>query len=293
MEPVVEIEAPPPPPPTDNALVRGFRALLVERRLPYNVQMWLDAWAPKWGFPLRTSRVGGLAFTIRRDAARQNPDERVVRNIVEHEEYCRPGYEISPGDVVIDIGANIGAFSLYALRVPNTRVYSVEPDPENFSLLSRNVSQNAFTDRSVRLQAAVAAERGTVRLNFGSAGIVHSTMDQHRNDALGSVQVDATTIADLFEGHKLTHCDLFKIDCEGAEWTAFAALPDEILTRIERLVMEWHGIGDLAERRALVQDFIGRLQRLGFQIDHFSQFAQEYMGGHLFARQRPSADRKH
>ena len=53
----------------------------------------------------------------------------------------RPSYnmlDIQEGDVVLDIGANIGAFSLYAEQQGATKIYSYEPDSDNFFILEKN-----------------------------------------------------------------------------------------------------------------------------------------------------------
>ncbi|SRR6266545_2940317 len=52
--------------------------------------------------------------------------------------------EVRPGDVVVDVGAHIGYFTLLlaALVGPKSRVFAFEPDPDNFALLCRNVELN-------------------------------------------------------------------------------------------------------------------------------------------------------
>jgi FkbM family methyltransferase len=53
------------------------------------------------------------------------------------------GYRVRPGDIVVDIGGNIGAFAIYAVAVcRGSRVLVFEPFPENFSMLIRNVEEN-------------------------------------------------------------------------------------------------------------------------------------------------------
>jgi tRNA A58 N-methylase Trm61 len=68
---------------------------------------------------------------------------------------------VGKGDHVLDVGANIGAFSvaLGSLVGPAGRVYSFEMDPSNFMLLSTNIALNELDQVSVR-NAAIGAETG-------------------------------------------------------------------------------------------------------------------------------------
>jgi FkbM family methyltransferase len=67
--------------------------------------------------------------------------------------YFRPGVEISPGMTVLDVGANIGLFSVELLRRcnGNARVFAFEPAPETFAYLERNIRE-LFPDAEVQLR---------------------------------------------------------------------------------------------------------------------------------------------
>jgi hypothetical protein len=45
--------------------------------------------------------------------------------------YSPPGFEVREGDLLVDIGANVGAYNVYAARRTRSRLLAVEPDPEN------------------------------------------------------------------------------------------------------------------------------------------------------------------
>lgn len=75
------------------------------------------------------------------------------------------GREVSAGDVVVDIGAHIGYYTLMLARIvgPCGKVYAFEPDPENFTLLQRNVKENGYRN-VVLLQKAVSDRNGSATL---------------------------------------------------------------------------------------------------------------------------------
>ncbi len=72
---------------------------------------------------------------------------------------------IKEGDVVLDLGANIGYFTLIAAKLVgvNGKVYAFEPDPTNFSFLKRNVEINNYKN-VVCEQKAVSNENGKLKL---------------------------------------------------------------------------------------------------------------------------------
>jgi tRNA G37 N-methylase Trm5 len=73
--------------------------------------------------------------------------------------------EIDRGDVVLDLGANIGYYTLlFAKKVGDEgRVYAFEPDPTNFSLLKKNVEINGYRN-VVLIQKAVSNKNGKLKL---------------------------------------------------------------------------------------------------------------------------------
>jgi FkbM family methyltransferase len=155
------------------------------------------------------------------------------------------------GDVV-DIGANIGAFTLdAATRYPTATVHAYEPDPETFEVLRRNVEANDLSSRVRIWNEAVAGEPGTLRLWRGDGSVIASA---HLPAALRGEcrDVPAVTLPALV-ARTTGRIALLKMDCEGAEAdileTAGAALDG-----VEYIVAEYH--------RALVPDVVPRIRRV-------------------------------
>lgn len=178
--------------------------------------------------------------------------------------YVAHGERLARGDTVIDIGANIGCFSLFAAqRVgPTGRVIACEPDPETCAWLDRNVRLSGLADIIRVERVAVAATRGPVPLYASDNALFSSLYSQvdRRTATQPRLEVEALTLADLFDRHDIERCDYLKLDCEGAEHDIIATLPDELAARIGQLTAELH---ELPKRDQA--DLLRRLEGLGFR----------------------------
>lgn len=89
-----------------------------------------------------------------------------------------PIFMVSPDDVWLDCGAQIGSFSLRAIKNGAKRVVSVEPEHENFDILKENIALNGYTEKIVPLNIAVVASDDikTVQLNKTESTYKHTLM---------------------------------------------------------------------------------------------------------------------
>jgi FkbM family methyltransferase len=123
---------------------------------------------------------------------------------------------LAPGMTFVDIGANIGYFSLLAARIVESggRVVAVEPGARNCRLLHRSVVRNRFGNVQLH-PCAISDGRGTLAyLAQGSNGTI-ADLDATRDVPPGAHLVPATTLDDLLAG--LDRVDVIKLDVEGAE----------------------------------------------------------------------------
>jgi FkbM family methyltransferase len=122
---------------------------------------------------------------------------------------------LAPGQVVIDVGANVGYYALTAAsRVgPYGRVVAFEPGPAPAARLRENAALNGLSNLTV-VEAAVSDRPGTLRLNLGENSEANSLYDAGPS-AVGSVEVQVVALDEHVEG--LDRVDLIKIDAEGAE----------------------------------------------------------------------------
>lgn len=133
-------------------------------------------------------------------------------------EYQMPGSGLG-GGLVIDLGANVGAFSHWALLRGASKVIAVEPWGDNLPVLRKNLkrwgSKVAFVDR------AVWKERSKMRLSSHDQHIAGNTSTISLVGNVGDVQVVPTVTLDELIGNETIR--LIKIDIEGAEGPVMAA----------------------------------------------------------------------
>jgi FkbM family methyltransferase len=123
---------------------------------------------------------------------------------------------LAPGARFLDVGANLGYFTVLAAAwVGETgRVYAFEPEPRNAGLLTRNIAMNGVQNRVTACEAALSDHSGMARLylhpdNLGDHQL-HASADRE------SVEVQLFPGADWFAGRE-TALDVIKIDVQGAE----------------------------------------------------------------------------
>lgn len=118
----------------------------------------------------------------------------------------------------IDIGANIGAYSLFlaAKAGPSARILAVEPQPEVFARLAFNIAQNPFgTVKAVA--CALADKPGELTLFLDPTNRGESSVRILRSSTSHSVRVPATTLLALVQSEGYQRLDAIKLDVEGAE----------------------------------------------------------------------------
>ena len=131
---------------------------------------------------------------------------------------------LAPGDVFVDVGANIGYFSLLAdSRVgPAGAVFAFEPDPDNFALLTESVALNGMEGVVHATRAGLAAETGAARLYLSEDNLgdhqIFATQEGRQSRA-----IKLLSGAQYLAG-KLQRLDLLKIDTQGSEYGVVAGL---------------------------------------------------------------------
>jgi FkbM family methyltransferase len=156
-------------------------------------------------------------------------------------DYDFEGMDFQPGDVVLDLGAHVGAISMYlASKYPFLRVIAYEPVPLNFSYLRYNLARNGIKNVET-VNLAVTSDGRDLELlqhpqsNTGGASSSFSRLDLpgHERPRSRSVTLNA-----IFDRHEIKELKLLKIDVEGAEHEVLKA--SHVLDRVQFLVGEFH-----------------------------------------------------
>ena len=140
---------------------------------------------------------------------------------------------------VVDIGANIGAFSIYiANRFRKSHLYSYEPSVSTYKILTQNIKLNGLVGKISPFRFAVYGKNTTIKLyNPGPSGLrsIHHTRNETKYESVRTI-----TLEKIFSSNKITKCDLLKIDCEGAEYEILENTSVGVFKKINRMVLEFH-----------------------------------------------------
>lgn len=152
---------------------------------------------------------------------------------------------VRPGQVILDVGAHLGYFSLLAGRrnPPPGRIIAFEPDPTHAARLRENISRNGIGNITVEPLAIAEASLDVV-LDRGDEGNTSTERVLARRDAaVGGTIVEAKAVSldDYCRGHGLEQVDIVKMDIEGGEAEAIRGMARGLECGLyRRILLELH-----------------------------------------------------
>lgn len=187
-----------------------------------------------------------------------------------------------PDDVLVDVGANVGMYTVWAAKTRGVRVFAFEPESQNFALLNRNIFLNGLGDRVNAYCLAMSDAAGLSQLhlsNFTPGSSCHSFGEQvdynhvPMQPAYSQGCVSAR-LDDLIASGAVAEPDHVKIDVDGFEPKVVAGMQRIIAgTKLRSLLIEINQ--NLADHRQLVADLKAR----GFDYDPAQVAAAERKSG--------------
>lgn len=153
----------------------------------------------------------GSNYDDRKILARQRLPERAERRFL--------AAHLRPGTVFVDVGANVGSYSLAAAHCGAT-VLAVEANPETAGRLAFNIAANGLAGIDLAT-VAVGERRGTMELwsepsNCGFATLLPDLTEEWQGDWRPR-QVRVEPLAEILVSHGVTRVDVLKVDVEGYE----------------------------------------------------------------------------
>ncbi|MDI5924037.1 FkbM family methyltransferase [Rhizobium leguminosarum] len=126
---------------------------------------------------------------------------------------------IRPTDVILDIGANIGLYTVASgLALGGKgKVYSFEPDARSLKLLSENIQLNSLSDKVRVFDYCIGSHNGTTSFSLSSEPSLSGMSDTGRARQFGEVTLPIHTVDWVVAENGLTSVDAIKIDVEGHE----------------------------------------------------------------------------
>jgi len=149
---------------------------------------------------------------------------------------------IEDGAVILDLGANIGIFAVYAaMSARDVTVYAYEPMADFFTLMQENIRLNTLNGAVRCFNAAVAGDAHSRDLFVQGPGLFFPTLVPANQDSMTrKINVACTTLADILDSNELERVDLLKMDCEGAEYEILYGTPRRYFDRVREIRMEYH-----------------------------------------------------
>ncbi len=185
----------------------------------------------------KTIRIGKVKFKLRSSSF----DSVVILENWILKEYTRISGLTKKNTVIIDIGAHIGAASIFfATQSKDCKVFSFEPLKENFELLRHNIKLNGLEDKIFPFKLGVSGEKGRRILFRDDVNLGANSLFRRKHQSSHGEMVKCIILKEIFEENKIKTCDLLKIDCEGAELEILLNTPKGILKKIKNIVLEYH-----------------------------------------------------
>lgn len=194
---------------------------------------------------------------------------------------------VEKGNVVVDVGANIGYYTLlFARQVGESgRVHAFEPDPGNFGILQKNIELNGYRN-VVACRKAVGAATGTAKLyvnpEYPADQRIYASPAKR-----DSIDIETTKLDDYF-AQIATPIDVIKMDVQGSEYGALLGMEGVLAKNPQvTLVTEFWPYG-LKHAGAGPEAFLDFLFSRGFEVSEI-----EEAGGAVRRTNRAELLRKH
>lgn len=229
---------------------------------------WFRFWVKSFGQSKKyIFLIDGIKFLLRKNTS----DHLVINEI-----FKKTVYGEKPTGIVFDIGANIGAYTLYGAGTAE-HIFAFEPENSNYQCLQKNILLNNFKNINI-FQKAIGDTKRNVLLYKG-----------HNNKAMSSTtimtscnteQVEMISLEDAVILCGVNHIDTLKIDIEGGEYLLFENIPDYLFKRINSINMEFHRV--LGKK---VDNLINLLKQKGYDVKIERKFTGKLSGtGIILAR---------
>lgn len=199
----------------------------------------------------------GLNLSVNKNAG----DLTTLFEIFVNDDYLFKGNESAEFNI-LDIGANVGYFSLYiSKKFPKANIYSFEPFPNTFKRLSDNINSNN-ANKIKPFEFAVSDFNGTADFySFDWAGcntLIDGMFDEglHQKTTVNCIAFD-----DIFQKTGINEFEFGKIDCEGSEYNIFLNSKDESIRKVNNYIMEVHN-----DKRFTKQDLIRKFEQIGYKV---------------------------
>lgn len=186
--------------------------------------------------------------------------ELIYNEVFVSKDYFGPTVRITDHSTIIDVGANVGMFTIYLLtHFKDPCIHAIEPVPETFEVLEENMAQ--FGDRRVHLYKTAVGDEPDSTIDIlvfpmmaGNSTSYPEIKDPQRQAiatiftpeerayiyAQKRITVPSTTLSTIIDQESITTVDLLKIDTEGAETCILRGIQTNHWPKIRQVAIEVH-----------------------------------------------------
>jgi FkbM family methyltransferase len=215
---------------------------------------------------------------------RDSADESVVAEIFDWQEYRSAEEAITGTSLpILDAGAHIGIFTLYAKAInPSAKIFALEPEPENFAFLKRNLKVNKIKDVKI-FEIALAGNMGKRDLVLEDDSIKHHLLQigEEKNENAKYAMVRSYSLEGFLLENNIKAVGLLKMDIEGGEYEIIENLSAGGFGKVQNMILEYHNYD---ERN--YKELENILRRNGFSVQIFPSGFEKNLGFMLARNKR-------
>ena len=172
-------------------------------------------------------------------------------------------HALKRGNIVVDAGARIGAFSakISAALGEEGRIIAIEPEPRNFACLLKNIKANRLNN-VVAIQRALWSQKQPLDIYLSGNAAAHSVHHDAFYSSTGdSISVEADTLDGILEELDIASVDFIKMDIEGSEIEALKGMRKALESQAQLAIAAYHPVGGQLAHTVVAP----QLTQLGFK----------------------------
>ena len=171
---------------------------------------------------------------------------------------------------IIDIGACTGDTSIYFALKGAKKIIAVEPFPNNFKILKKNITENKFNELIIPILGACGYLKKEISINPN----LHDGMRSILHEFSDGIKISTITLEDIIKDFDVSNA-ILKLDCEGCEYETILNSSSEILQTFTDIQIEYHNGYKNLEKKLL---------SVGFQVSH--AVIDNMNRGHIHAKRK-------
>lgn len=184
--------------------------------------------------------------------------------------------ELKQGQTFLDVGGNIGYFSMLASSIvgPTGKVIAFEPNPQNLQLIYESQIKNGFTNQAIY---PYAASDQTGILRFTTVGSNGGVVTEHSRDQKHYLLVQSVVIDDSMSDQPI---DMVKIDIEAHEPFAIRGMEKLLKKHRPKIITEFHPWAMRLNNTEAPEEYLAQLEQLGYRLGVIGMSNVERMDRH-------------